>query len=214
MFKKKLLKILSLSLSLSIASMGFAFADTNKNMDEPVSIEVTAVDEELYAKQAEIDKLLFEEYAKDLEEKDVFITHTGVSEGYIEVGITPYTPENADILAKLLADDTVNVVEGMMAVTLEYNPELNDKNPDPRVVMDPSELADYSQIVGETEEDVEEAGVVSAPVDSEAEDLADDAKIINAPIEEEKGVSPIVIAVGAVAAIVLGAVLFKKKTAQ
>lgn len=213
MFKKKLFKILSLSLCLSIMSMGLAFADTNTNMDEPVSIQITAADEALYAKQAEIDKMLFEKYAKELEEKGISITHTGAVEDYIEVGITPYTPENADIVSELIGDDAVKVVEGTMAVTLEYNPELNEGNPDPRVIMDPAELADDSQIVTVTEEDAVDAEVVSAPVDQEAEDLADDAKIVSAPAEEEKGVSPIVIAAGAVAAIGLGAIVLKKKTA-
>lgn len=211
MFKKKLLKILSLSLSLSIMSMGLAFAETNTNMDEPVSIQITAVDEALYAKQAEIDKMLFETYAKELAEKGITITHTGAVEDYIEVGITPYTPENADVVSKLIGDD-VKIVEGTMAVTLQYNPELNDENVDPRVVMAPAELADDSQIVTVTAEDAVDAEVVSAPVDPEAEDLADDAKIVSAPAEE-KGVSPIVIAAGAVAVIGLGAIALKKKTA-
>lgn len=202
MYKKKLLKILSLSLSLSIASMGFAFAEANTNMDEPVSIQITAVDEALYAKQAEIDKMLFEEYAKDLEEKKISITYTGAVEDFVEVGITPYTPENADFVSQIIGDDNVKVVEGLMAVTLEYNPELNEENPDPRVVMDPAELADDSQIV-------QDADDISTTADSNVEE----AKTISAPIKEEKGVSPIVVAAGAVAAIGLGAVMFKKKTA-
>lgn len=213
MFKKKLLKILSLSLSLSIMSIGLAFADTNTNLDEPVSIQITAVDEAMYAKQAEIDKMLFETYAKELAEKGITITNTGVVEDYIEVGITPYTPENADIVVKLLGVEDVKVVEGLMAVTLQYNPELNDENVDPRVVMAPAELADDSQIVTVTEQEAVDAEAESAPVDPEAEDLADDSKVVSAPVEEEKGVSPIVIAAGAVAAIGLGAMMFKKKTA-
>lgn len=215
MFKKKLFKILSLSLSLSIASMGFAFADENKTIiDEPVSIQITAEDEALYAKQAEVDKMLFEEYAKELAEKGISITHTGAVEDYIEVGITPYTPENAEIVVKLLGVDEVKVVEGLMAVTLQYNPELNEENPDPRVIMAPDELADDSQIVSVTEQeavDAEEA--VSAPVDPEAEDLAAYGKITSTPVEEEKGISPFIIVAGAVAAIGIGAVMFKKKTA-
>lgn len=210
MFQKKLFKILSLSLSLSVASMGLAFADTNQSLVTPVSIEVTAADEALYEKQAEIDKMLFEKYAEDLEEKGIIITHTGAIEDNIEVGITPYTPENADIVNKLIGDDAVKVVEGTMAVTLQYNPELNEEDVDPKVVMDPAELADDSQIVSVTEEVPEEAQVISAPADSE---VVEDAKVISAPVEKEKGISPIIIGAGAAALIGIGAVLFKKKTA-
>ncbi len=134
MFQKRLFKILSLSLSLSVASMGLAFADTTQSLVRPISIEVTAEEEALNEKQADIDKILFEKYAKDLEEKGIAVTHTGAIENSIEVGITPYTPENADIVNKLIGDDTVKVVEGTMAVTLQYNPELNEETVDPRVV--------------------------------------------------------------------------------
>lgn len=214
MFKKKLFKILSLSLSLSIASMGFAFANEIKTMDEPVSIQITAEDEALYAKQAEIDKMLFENYAKELVEKGISITHTGAVEDYIEVGITPYTPENAEIVLNLLGDEEVKVVEGLISVTLQYNPELNEENPDPRVIMAPAELADDSQIVSVTDQEAADADeVVNTTVDPKAEDLADDSKIVSTPVEEEKGISPFIIVAGAVAAIGIGALIFKKKTA-
>lgn len=209
MFQKKLFKVLSLSLSLSVASMGLAFADTNQVLDMPVSIQITAVDEALNEKQAVIDKILFEDYANDLKEKGIIIAHTGAIEDKIEVGITPYTPENAEIVNKLIGDETVKVVEGTMAVTLQYNPELNEEVVDPRVVMDPAELADDSQIISTTEVP-EEAQVTSEPLDSE---VVEDAKLISAPVEKEKGISPVIIGAGAVAAIGIGTVLFKKKTA-
>ena len=139
MIRKKLFKIISLSLALSVSSIGFAFAETKENLDEPVSIQITAADEALYEAQAEIDKLLFEQsYAKDLEEKGISITHTATVDDYVEVGITPYTPENADVVIKLLGKDNVKVVEGIQAEILQYSPD----NP-----IDPAELADDSQIV-------------------------------------------------------------------
>lgn len=208
MIQKKLFRIIALSLSLSVASMGLAFAETKESLDTPVSIEITAVDEALYEKQAEIDKMLFENYAEELKDKGIEVTYTGAVEDYIEVGITPYTPENADIVAKLIGDDVVKVVEGLMAVTLQYNPELNEENVDPRVVMDPAELADDSQIMEVTSEAAQEAEDISAPVDA-----VEDVKVISAPVEEENGISPIVIGVGAIAALGIGALLFKKKTA-
>lgn len=209
MFQKRLFKVLLLSLSLSVASMGLAFADTDANQPlvKPVSTEVTADEEALYAKQAEIDKILFEKYARDLEEKGIAVTHTGAIENSIEVGITPYTPENADIVNKLIGDDTVKVVEGTIAVTLQYNPELNGDGVDPGVAIDPAELADDFQMVSSGEVP-EEAQPISAPVDAAEEG----AKVISTPIKKENGISPMVIGVGAGALIGIGTVIFKKKT--
>ncbi len=209
MFQKRLFKVLLLSLSLSVASMGLAFADTDANQPlvKPVSTEVTADEEALYAKQAEIDKILFEKYARDLEEKGIAVTHTGAIENSIEVGITPYTPENADIVNKLIGDDTVKVVEGTIAVTLQYNPELNGDGVDPGVAIDPAELADDSQMVSSGEVP-EEAQPISAPVDAAEEG----AKVISTPIKKENGISPMVIGVGSGALIGIGTVIFKKKT--
>ncbi len=53
MMKRKVLKILALSLALSVTSIGFVFAETAENLDEPVSIQITAVDEEMYEEQAD-----------------------------------------------------------------------------------------------------------------------------------------------------------------
>lgn len=206
MFNKKLFKILSLSLSLSIVSMGFAFAETQpaQEPNEQVSIRLMAPNEAMDTKQAEVDKLLYEDNAKVLEEKGISIVYTVAVGDIIEVGITPYTPENADYVSKLIDKENVDISEGIMAVTLEYNPELNDEEVDPRVVMDPADLADDSQIVTTTD----------APVDPVAEELADDSKVVSVTAkEEEKGISPIIIGVGAVAVIGVGAVLLKKKTA-
>ncbi len=203
MIRKKLFKILSLSLALSVSSISFAFAETSTNLDEPVSIQITAVDEAMYEAQAEIDKLLFEQnYAKDLSEKGISVTHTGTVDDYVEVGITPYTPENADVVIKLLGKENVKVVEGDMAVTLQYNPD----NPES---IDPAELADDSQIVTTTSD----AEVVSAPADT---DVVEDAKIISAPAEKEvekKGISTLnILGVMGLAALG-GLMLFKKKSA-
>lgn len=203
MIRKKLFKIISLSLALSVSSIGFAFAETATNLDEPVSIQITAVDEAMYEEQAEIDKLLFEQnYAKDLSEKGISVTHTGTVDDYVEVGITPYTPENADVVIKLLGKDNVKVVEGIQAVTLQYNPDNSES-------IDPAELADDSQIVTTTSD----AEVVSAPAET---DVVEDAKIISAPVEKEvekNGISTLTI-LGVIGLAAFGGLmLFKKKTA-
>lgn len=201
MIRKKLFKIISLSLALSVSSIGFAFAETKENLDEPVSIQITAADEALYEAQAEIDKLLFEQsYAKDLEEKGISITHTATVDDYVEVGITPYTPENADVVIKLLGKDNVKVVEGIQAEILQYSPD----NP-----IDPAELADDSQIVWVTG-DVED---ISAPADI---DVVEDAETISAPAVKEiekNGISTFTILGLSAFVLACGLVLFKKKRA-
>ncbi|MDD4045938.1 MAG: hypothetical protein PHE34_02210 [Tissierellia bacterium] len=201
MIRKKLFKIISLSLALSVSSIGFAFAETSTNLDEPVSIQITAVDEAMYEVQAEIDKLLFEQsYAKDLEEKGISITHTATVDDYVEVGITPYTPENADVVIKLLGKDNVKVVEGIQAEILQYSPD----NP-----IDPAELADDSQIVRVTG-DVED---ISAPADI---DVVEDAETISAPAVKEiekNGISTFTILGLSAFVLACGLVLFKKKRA-
>ncbi|MDD3751783.1 MAG: hypothetical protein WC276_02455 [Sedimentibacter sp.] len=201
MIRKKLFKIISLSLALSVSSIGFAFAETKENLDEPVSIQITAADEALYEAQAEIDKLLFEQsYAKDLEEKGISITHTATVDDYVEVGITPYTPENADVVIKLLGKDNVKVVEGIQAEILQYSPD----NP-----IDPAELADDSQIVRVTG-DVED---ISAPADI---DVVEDAETISAPAVKEiekNGISTFTILGLSAFVLACGLVLFKKKRA-
>ena len=201
MIRKKLFKIISLSLALSVSSIGFAFAETKENLDEPVSIQITAADEALYEAQAEIDKLLFEQsYAKDLEEKGISITHTATVDDYVEVGITPYTPENADVVIKLLGKDNVKVVEGIQAEILQYSPD----NP-----IDPAELADDSQIVRVTSEDED----ISAPANI---DVVEDAETISAPAVKEiekNGISTFTILGLSAFVLACGLVLFKKKRA-
>ena len=203
MIRKKLFKIISLSLALSVSSIGFAFAETSTNLDEQVSIQITAADEAMYEAQAEIDKLLFEQnYAKDLDEKGISITHTGTVDDYVEVGITPYTPENADVVIRLLGKDNVKVVEGIQAEILQYSPDNSES-------VDPAELADDSQIVTTTSD----AEVVSAPYET---DVVEDAKTINAPAEKEvekNGISTLTI-LGVIGLFAFGGLmLFKKKIA-
>lgn len=204
MIYKRLIKIAVLSLSLSVVSIGAAFASADMPSDAILFASDAATDDELYSKQAEIDKILFEEYSEELKEKEIFITHTGVADDYIEVGITPYTPENAEYVSGLVGNDGIKVVEGTQAVTLQYSPESNESG------VDPAELADDSQIVTVDGDFGEDNGAANSPPESEQ---VSDAKLISAPINQEKGISPVVIAARAAFAVVFGAVLFRKKTA-
>ncbi len=201
--KIKILRILSICLVLSITTMGFAFGESKENLDEPVSIQILPLDEEMYEAQAEIDRILFEQNnAKDLEAKGIYVTHTSTLGDYVEVGITPYTPENADVVIKLLGKDNVRVVEGVKAEILPYTPEYNES-------MDPADLADDSQIFEVTVE----AEATDAPAYA---DVVEDAVTTSAPAEKEvkkNGISTLAIT-GAIGIVVLGGfMIFKKKSA-
>lgn len=77
-------------------------------VDEPT------ISEEILNKQKEIDQYLFGEYMKDTEEKGFAVTHTLPTEEYVEIGISPYSEENAQYLYSILGKDLVKVVEGEM----------------------------------------------------------------------------------------------------
>lgn len=81
--------------------------------DEQMTIQIESVsipNEKLTEKQIEIDQYLFKDHAKDIEEKGFKILTTGVIADMVEIGISPYTQENADYLYKLFGSDMVRVV--------------------------------------------------------------------------------------------------------
>jgi hypothetical protein len=86
--------------------------------------------EELYQKHREIDKYVFEDHADEIRLQGFGVTHTGPRDGFIEIGITPYSEEYADHLYEVFGSDMVKVVEGQQAVTL---PLIIDGEPDVEV---------------------------------------------------------------------------------
>lgn len=105
--------ILGLCLTFGPASTAFA----SSNNDQSVTFKVQSSDKEklLLEKQSEIDKYVFEEHAKEIESKGIKVTHTGQANGYVEVGITPFTKANADYFYNLFGKDLIKVVEGQQA---------------------------------------------------------------------------------------------------
>jgi hypothetical protein len=86
--------------------------------------------EELYQKHREIDKYVFEDHAAEIRLQGFGVTHTGPRDGFIEIGITPYSEEYAGYLYGIFGSDMVKVVEGQQAVTL---PLIIDGEPDVEV---------------------------------------------------------------------------------
>ena len=114
---KKLAVVMVLGGCLSVYSAGAAFAaNASGSGQAAISQESQAVDP-LLQKQQVIDRYVFEEHAQDLEKKGIRVTNTGVMGDYVEIGITPYSEENAEYLYGILGRDQVNIVEGIQAVT-------------------------------------------------------------------------------------------------
>ena len=86
--------------------------------------------EESYHKHREINKYVFEDYAEEIRLQGFGVTHTGPRDGFIEIGITPYSEEYANYLYRILGSDMVKVVEGQQAVTL---PLATGREPDVEV---------------------------------------------------------------------------------
>nr|WP_300093804.1 hypothetical protein [Sedimentibacter sp.] len=201
---KNIIKILSLSTCLTMATMTAAFAQTLELPPEAAEVKIAVIDEALYEKQAAFDKILFEEKLKEIEEKGITVTHTYPADGYVEVGITPFNEENQKYIMGILGSDEVQVVDGIMAVTLTDELMSTTSAPDVKTVSAPDAATS-----GPAEEAAPEAQTVSAP------EQATDAKVISAndDVKEAKGISPLAIGAGAAALLAIGAVLFKKKTA-
>jgi uncharacterized protein YdaT len=134
----------------------------------PVSIEPSAaasnVNKQMYDKQLEADRYLFADHTDELAAKGITVTHTSVTNGYIEIGIIPFNDENAGFIYKALGKDKIKVVEGVQAVAQDigqaadgseiYEAELYDLAEDAAVI------ADEDQRVYMT------ANTVSAPAES------------------------------------------------
>jgi hypothetical protein len=196
---KNIIKVLSLSACLSMATMTAAFAQTLELPPDTVKIQITSTDEAMYEKQAAFDKILFEEKLNEIENKGISVTHTFPTDGFVEVGITPFNEENQKFIIELLGSDEVEVVDGVMAVTLMSTQSVTDAQ---------TVSAPDAATSGLAEENAPEVQVVSAPE-------ATDAKVIsvNEEAKDTKSISSLAIGAGAVALLGIGAVLFKKKTA-
>ncbi|MEL7649953.1 MAG: hypothetical protein AAGU76_17870 [Sedimentibacter sp.] len=201
MFNKNIFKSVSVGACLAVASMGTAFA---QSLPPDAAVVKIAVDEAMYEVQAGFDKVLFEEKAKEIEEKGITVTHTSPIDGYVEVGITPFSQENKEFIENLLGGEQVTVVEGNQAVLytdpLMYTTSVVDAEPS---------AAPEAATSGPAEEAPIEVQIVSTT-------SADDIKTVSAQEESKdatKTVSPLVIGAGAALLLGIGTLIFKKRTA-
>ncbi len=126
MIRNKALYAMIIGTCIFAGSMTGVYADTIAP-DTPVSIQIEQANtgnqliskDTLTNKQKEIDQYVFEKHAKEFADKGITVTNTGVVVGdYVEVGITPFTEENAKYIYDIFGKDLVKVVEGVQATTL------------------------------------------------------------------------------------------------
>lgn len=127
MLKSKLVKglLVGMSLSMMFTSAALASTDANSNSEEEFTIQIESVQEnlavdgvseEVMQKQREIDENLFKDNLEKIREKGFTVTHTAPMADYVEIGITPYSEENANYIYDIVGKDMVKVVEGQQAV--------------------------------------------------------------------------------------------------
>ena len=107
-----LVKAAMLGFCLSVLTTGAAFGTEAGQTNPSYRGEVQSEEEKvLFEKQKEIDQYVFIDHAIELVEKGIFINYTGVAESYVEIGISPYTDDNANYLYDIFGKDTVKIVE-------------------------------------------------------------------------------------------------------
>ena len=115
----KFKKTCIMGMCITAISSGAVFASTPKYEVLPIrNIEIGAENKALSEKHREIDIYVFKENSKEIEARGFMVTHTGPIEDYIQIGILPYSQENADFLYELFGKDMVKVVEGKQAYTV------------------------------------------------------------------------------------------------
>lgn len=113
--KKRWAKVIVSAGCMFVLAAGSVWA-VPENDASPRASVAAATEDELSAKQAEIDAYVFGTGQEDIAEQGFSITHTGVVGGMVEVGITPYDETYADFLYEKFGRESVVVVEGEQAV--------------------------------------------------------------------------------------------------
>ncbi len=140
MIRKKFLKTVMLSVCISALSTGMVFAKSADNKTAEVtaqdtgagsyqntkadssrdtkeeSVQDAKTDSDLQELQNKIDQYVFGDHFDEIKKMGFAVTHTGPIDNYIEIGITPYSEENADYLYGIFGSENVKVIEGEEAV--------------------------------------------------------------------------------------------------
>lgn len=118
MIKRNLIKGFAIGLCMSAVFAGKAYAETGAGVSSASAGVESVEDKELLEKQKELDQYLFFDHVRDIEKKNFKVIYTGVADDYVEVGITPYSDENAEYLYSIFGKDLVKIVSAEEAVAL------------------------------------------------------------------------------------------------
>lgn len=118
MIKSKYSKAIIAGMCLSVISSSAVFG--NSFQIEPREFPGIQIgsESELFQKHREIDNFIFLRYAEEIKLQGFTVTHTGPVGEEIEIGITPYSEENAQFLYNIVGTESIKIVEGQQAITL------------------------------------------------------------------------------------------------
>lgn len=120
MIRKNLLKTFAFSICMSALFTGQVYAQSTGASSPAFEGTISQEDSTLFEKQSQIDQHLFIDHIKDIEKKNFKVIYTGVAHGYVEVGISPYSEENAEYIFDIVGKDQVKVVGAEEAVLLNH----------------------------------------------------------------------------------------------
>ena len=120
MIKTKFKKAAAIGICCAVITSGSVFAMSNDTpVYQAVSIKAVETDyQELLELQSKIDQYVFVDHVQEITQAGFKVTNTGPMGEYVEVGISPYSEENAKFFYDLFGTDKVKVVEGVQAYPL------------------------------------------------------------------------------------------------
>lgn len=227
MMNIKFLKVAMLGMCLSFIPLNVAMASPANNF------VLQVVDEQSLIKQGEVDKFLFEDHKEEIAQKGITITHTVPLKGYVEIGITPYSEDNANYLLELLGTEMIQIVDAdaavlydgddtmmsITAITEEDIPVEDDMMSITVVDEDAPDVSDQEDMVAITSENKTTEADDTLLVDEGSEkkeltleELAATSGLAEEGVESKESNTPIVIAgIAGVAIILAGVVVFHSK---
>lgn len=110
MIRANLIKGMMLGMCMSAMMSATAFAQMTTTSTPVVKGEITAEENALYEKQKEVDQYVFVDHLKEIEDMGFMVNYTGVAKDYVEIGIAPFSEENAKYLYDAFGKESVKVV--------------------------------------------------------------------------------------------------------
>lgn len=126
MIRRNLIKAFALGLCMAALWTGSAYAQTGGGSSPAFVGTANTQDMALFEKQKELDQYLFADHVKEIEKMGFTVAYTGVADNYVEIGITPYSEENAEKLYDIFGRELVKVVEFEEAILYTVPEEAPD----------------------------------------------------------------------------------------